>query len=107
MYIQPRHLTPTIAANNTADRGKEFDALTDDVAARSAVTGTPTPRTVQDTTAAGANAPFVGANQPIYDDAAFAAWTAADRANSLGVNFTEDIAMVTGATPIVSGTGVT
>ncbi len=100
IYVQPRHLTPTIAATNTASTVEaiEFDALTANVTSRSATT-TETPQTFED---AGSTT-----DQPIYDDAAFAAWTAVSRANSMGVGFSEDVAMTTGGAPIFSGTGVT
>ncbi|MEP1447565.1 MAG: carboxypeptidase-like regulatory domain-containing protein [Paraglaciecola sp.] len=98
IYVQPRHLTPTLA-NNTADtdEGAEFAALVDGVAARSETT-TETPEAFTDTAG--------GTAHPIYDDEAFSAWTAADRANSMGVAFTENIALVASTTPIFSGAGV-
>tara|TARA_R110002167_G_scaffold6201_1_gene28362 strand:- start:2046 stop:5636 length:3591 start_codon:yes stop_codon:yes gene_type:complete len=100
IFVQPRHLTPTIASTNVASTVEaiEFDALTENVVSRSATT-TETPQVMNDSGA--------GADQPIYDDAAWAAWTAAERENSMGFGFIEDIALVTGTAPVYVGTNAT
>ena len=68
IYIQPRHLTPT-GSNNIAEQYEEFDAFAFDT----------------DLDNEGAF------NNPLYTGPAFAAWS--DRGNSLGVAFSETIAV--------------
>ena len=68
IYIQPRHLTPTSSAN-LAERYEEFDAFAFDT----------------DLDNEGTN------DNPLYTGPAFAAWS--DRGNSLGVAFSETIAV--------------
>ena len=74
IYIQPRHLSPT--TNNVSDRYEEFDALEFNTA------GYADAFDATDTIA-----------NPLYSGPGFAAWS--DRGNSLGVAFSETIAVGT------------
>lgn len=91
IYVQPRHITPVNTTTNVAVRGTEWDDLVADMPSRLGTGETGNLQTIADGTTP----------NPIYDDAAFAAWTA--RANSLGFAFSEDVTMAASANVIFSG----
>lgn len=91
IYVQPRHITPVDSTTNVAIRGEEWDDLVATMPSRLGTGEVGNLQTVTD-----------GATpNPIYDDAAFAAWTA--RANSLGFAFSEDVSLTGTANIIFSG----